>query len=143
MREANSADCSETQHETGAQDSDLPAFLALVDSGTRNLLESMAAGNISADLDAPDHLNYSPPPHHLSPFEGWGLFEAHKDTKLTESLEKQGIALIAKSLLDRFDELSVGSADDEDERSVVNEDEVQEPTVAGNISFCLNFLFGS
>jgi hypothetical protein len=132
MCEANSADCGETQHKTGAQDSDLPAFLALVDSGTCNLLESMATGNISADLDAPDHLNYSPPPRHLSPFEGWGLFEAHEDTKLMESLEKQGIALIAKSLLDRFDELSV-----------VNEDEVQELTVAGNISFCLNFLFGS
>jgi hypothetical protein len=110
---------------------ELPTFLALVDSGTRNLLESISGGNVSGENDGLDNPNYSPPPVQPLPFEGWGVLEAHGDAKLTESLEKQGIALIAKSILARFDELSIGSADNDDEQSVVNEDEVQEPTVAG------------
>jgi hypothetical protein len=59
------------------------------------------------------------------------VFEANKDTDLALSLEQQGIALIAQSLLDRFDEISVGSADNEDERSAVDEDNVPEPIVPG------------
>jgi hypothetical protein len=74
-----------------------------------------------------DH--HSPPP--ILPIEGWGLFEVHEDTELQESLERQGVALVAQSLLDQFDELSIGSADNEEERSDINEDNVPEPTVAG------------
>jgi hypothetical protein len=114
--------------EPGTTPEKLPMFLALVDSGTRNLLESMAGGHAS---DVMDYVNHPSPPFHATPFEGWGLFEAHEDTELAESLEKQGVARLTKSLLDRFDEMSVGSVDDEDERSDVNEDELLEPTVAG------------
>jgi hypothetical protein len=72
-----------------------------------------------------------PPPTNPLPFEDWGLFEAHEDTELSVSLEQQGIALIAQSLRNRFDELSIGSADEGDERSDVDEDEVIDATIAG------------
>ena len=79
------------------------------------------------------------PEHSLEPapipIEGWGLFEANEDTDLALSSEQQGIALIAKSLLDRFDEMSVGSADNNDERSEVDEADVPEPIVSGKC-FC-------
>ena len=71
------------------------------------------------------------PPPISQLFDGWGLFEAYKDTELTPLLDKQGVALIVKSLLDHFDELSVRSTNREDEQLDVDEDEVPEPTVAG------------
>ena len=108
----------------------LPPILGMVDSGTRNLLKSIAGPSRAATENYPEH---TPGPEPLDPLPlgGWGLFEANERTDLAMSSEQQGVALIAKSLLDRFDELSVGSADEGAERSEVDEDEVPEPTLAG------------
>jgi hypothetical protein len=109
----------------------LPSLLALVDSATCNLLVSVAEPYTRvADRGSNDPEHSAPEPE-LSPVEGWGLFEANDNTYLAQALEQQGIALIARSLLDRFDEISVGSLDDGDERSEVDEDEVPEPIVPG------------
>jgi hypothetical protein len=111
----------------------LPPFLGIIDSGTRNLLKSIAGPSREAagsDGNYPEHAP-SPEPPDPSPLGGWGMFKASEDTDLAMSSEQQGIALIAQSLLDRFDELSVGSADDGAERSEVDEDEVPEPSLAG------------
>jgi len=70
-------------------------------------------------------------PLDLLPLGGWGVFEANKRTDLAMSSEQQGIMLIAQSVLDRFDELSIGSADKGVEWSEVDKDEVPEPTLAG------------
>jgi hypothetical protein len=106
----------------------LPPILAMIDDATHNLLASLATPSsrgVSHPADSPE-----PEPF---PIEGWGLFEANEDTELSVSLEQQSVALIARSLRERFDELSVGSADDvdADERSQVDEDEIAEPTVTG------------
>jgi hypothetical protein len=93
----------------------LPSLLSLVDSATHNLLVSVAEPHTRVAVHGPNDPEYSAPEPELSPVEGWGLFEANGDTDLALSLEQQGIALIAQSLLDRFDELSVGSLDDGDE----------------------------
>jgi hypothetical protein len=104
----------------------LPPFLGIIDSGTRNLLKSLTGSSPScADDSDTNHPERAPDSF---PVEGWGLFEANEETNLALSLEQQGIALIAQSLLDRFDELSVRSADDGAERSEDDEDEVPEPT---------------
>ena len=81
-------------------------YLGLVDSATCNLLKSIAKGvteDSDGDVSNSEHASLQPDP---IPIEGWGLFEANEDTKLAMSVEQQGIALIAKSLLDRFEELS-------------------------------------
>jgi hypothetical protein len=108
----------------------LPTDLAMVDSATRNLLTSLAGPYSRVAEDSSNRTERTPEPAPI-PIEGWGLFEANEDTDLALSLEQQGIALIAQSLLDRFDEISVGSADNEDERSAVDEDNVPEPIVPG------------
>ena len=95
----------------------LPTFLSLVDSSTQSLLQSLSMG-INVDNQSDPASNHVAPLPHSSPIpgiSGWGLFEAHGDTELDLSAEEQGIALIAKSLLDRFDELSMGSEDNEAE----------------------------
>ena len=109
----------------------LPSALALVDSATRNLLVSLARPYTQAADSNSNHPEYTTPETEPTPIEGWGLFEANDNTDLALSLEQQGIALIAQSLLDRFDEISVGSVDNGDERSQVDEDEVPEPIVQG------------
>ena len=109
----------------------LPSALAMVDSATRNLLVSLVRPNTQVADSHSNHPEYSTPERELSPIEGWGLFEANDDTDLASSLEQQGIASIARSLLDRFDEISVESLDNGDERSEVDEDEVPEPIVPG------------
>jgi hypothetical protein len=109
----------------------LPTVLALVDSATRNLLVSLAQPYARVADSGSNHPEYSTPEPEPSPIEGWGLFEANDDTDLALSSEQHGIALIAQSLLDRFDEISVGSVDNGDERSEVDEDEVPEPILQG------------
>ena len=98
--------------------------------------EEAASDAEMASSDA-SHRDHTPEPAPM-PVEGWGLFEASEETDLALSLEQQGIALIAKSLLDRFDEISIGSADDEDERSEVDEDEMPEPTVIGKSALLIS-----
>jgi hypothetical protein len=112
-----------------------PSYLALADSGTRALLQSIAAGVITGNRG--DQVSEpAPPSPDLAPIPKWGLFEVHGDTDLALSAEEQGIALIAQSLLDRFDEMSVGSEDDEVERSDDGaENEAPEPTVPGPINY--------
>lgn len=112
--------------------SSLPPYFELVDSGTRNLLQSLVSGVPSTAADDTTYTDQPSPPRGASPIEGWGLFEAYGDTDLPPSLEQQGIALIAKSLLDRFDELS---ADENAERSEVDEDEMLEPVISGKRAF--------
>jgi hypothetical protein len=118
---------SESEQRTAAT---FPPFLALVDNATRNLLTSLAGSSSPAASNGASGHEHTPEP---APIEGWGLFGANEDTELAMSLEQQGVALITQSLLERFDELSVGSAEDADadERSQVDEHEVLEPTVAG------------
>jgi hypothetical protein len=115
---------------TDKHTSTLPTDLATVDNATRNLLMSLA-GPYSRVADSSTNLPERSPEPAQIPVEGWGLFEANEDTDLALSSEQQGIALIAKSLLDRFDEMSVGSADNDDERSEVDEADVPEPIVPG------------
>ena len=117
----------------------MPPFLGIIDSGTRNLLTSLAGVAEPSWAGASNNVNHAAHASEPEPFpiEGWGLFEANEETDLAMSAEQQGIALIARSLLDRFDELSVGSADDDAERSVVDEDEVPEPALAGKHPFYL------
>jgi len=50
------------------------------------------------------------------------------------------VVLIVQSVLDWFDELSIGSADEGAEWSEVDEDEVPEPTLAGKQA-CLYALW--
>ena len=47
------------------------------------------------------------------------------------SLEQQGIAVIAQSLLDWFDKMLVDSEDMDDERLEVDEAETPEPIIPG------------
>jgi len=115
----------------------LPPILGMVDNATRHLLMSLAAPSSHMASSDASHRDHTPEPAPM-PVEGWGLFEASEETDLALSLEQQGIALIAKSLLDRFDEISIGSADDEDERSEVDEDEMPEPTVIGKSALLIS-----
>jgi hypothetical protein len=101
----------------------LPSVLALVDSATRNLLTSLAQPYTRVADSSSNRTERTPEPEPF-PIEGWGAFEANENTDLALSLEQQGVALIARSLLDRFDEFSVGSLDGDDERSKVDEDKV-------------------
>lgn len=112
----------------------LPPLLAIADNATRNLLRSMAgSATDSYDLNATDAVPLSPT--FLDPIYGWGQFTVNENTKLAQSAEEEGIALIAKSLLDRFEELS----GDESERewSEVDEEEIDEPIVTGTSSSLL------
>jgi len=101
----------------------LPSVLALVDSATRNLLTSLAQPYTRVADSSSNCTERTPEPEPF-PIEGWGAFEANENTDLALSLEQQGVALIARSLLDWFDEFSVGSLDGDDERSKVDEDKV-------------------
>jgi len=137
-RREQEPESEEPEEQSPGPSAHLPSYLGLVDNATRNLLKSMATGatNISeGDISNSEHA--SPQPDSI-PTEGWGLFEASEDTELAMSVEQRGIALIAKSLLDRFEELSdVESIDEADERSDVDDDEVREPEVA---SKCYLFI---
>ena len=110
----------------------LPPLLAMADSATRNLLLSLA-GSTSGDKSssAPDITTRSPSP--LDPVYGWGQYIINEDTQLARSAEEEGIALIARSLLDRFDELS--GDESEQERSDVEDEEVHEPIVTREDTF--------
>jgi hypothetical protein len=71
------------------------------------------------------------------------MFEANEDTELAMSTEQQDVALIAKSLLDQFDELSdIGSVDEDAERSDIDEDDVREPEVTSKFSCRIKFNVG-
>lgn len=106
----------------------------MADNATRNLLRSMAGSAAdSYDLNATDTAPLSPT--FLDPIYGWGQFTVNENTELAQSAEQEGVALIAKSLLDRFEELS----GDESERewSEVDEEEIDEPIVTGTSSSLL------
>ena len=117
-----------------------PPYLAFVDSGTRSLLQSLSAGAFTVNRDDPvSNLTPTSPEH--SPIPGWGLFEVHGDTDLALSAEEQGIALIAKSLLDRFEEMSVGSDEAAEERSDDEAgNEIPEPIITGKKRVCQLYL---
>lgn len=114
----------------------LPPLLQMADNATRNLLQSMA-GSI-ADNDTSSNsaaarrwgpvASRSPSPPFVDPVYGWGQYSMNENTELTRSAEEEGIALIAKSLLDHFDELS--GDESEQERSEVDEEEAPEPIIA-------------
>lgn len=110
---------------------DMPMNLRLIDDATRNLLQSFYGTSTHEDASTAETEHNSALQHpDLLPIEGWGIFEANEDTDLAMSLEQQGAALIARSLMDRLDELSDdGSVDRDAERSQVDEDEVPEPMV--------------
>jgi hypothetical protein len=105
-------------------------ILGMVDSGTCNFLKSIAGLSHAAIENYPE---YTPGPEPLDPLPlgGWGLFEANERTDLAMSSEQQGVALIAQSLLDRFDELSIDSADEGAEQSEVDKYKVPYATLAG------------
>ena len=118
----------------------LPPYLALVDSGTRSLLQSLSAGAVTVNRDDPVSDSSPASPEH-SPIPGWGLFEVHGDTDLALSAEEHGIALIAKSLLDRFEEMSVGSDEAAEERSDDEAgNEIPEPIITGKKQICQFYL---
>jgi hypothetical protein len=115
----------------------LPLILGIVDSGTCNLVKSIAGlSYVAAESDG-NYPEHAPGPElpDLLPLGDWGMFKASGRTELAMLLEQQGIALLGQSLLDRFDELSVGSVDDGAERSEIDEDEVPEPTLAGKKAY--------
>jgi hypothetical protein len=121
-------DAEEPASLPGAQ----PPYLAFVDSGTRSLLQSLSAGAVTENQDSPVSGSTPASPEHFPLRTGWNLFEVHGDTDLALSAEQQGIALIAKSLLDRFDEISIGSDEAAEERSDGEADtEIPEPIVTG------------
>lgn len=93
------------------------------------------AGSVNGghDLNATDAGPLSPT--FLDPIYGWGQFTVNENTELAQSAEEEGIALIAKSLLDRFEELS--GDESEQERSEVDEEETDEPIVTGTSSSLL------
>lgn len=65
----------------------------------------------------------------------------HGDTELALSAEMQGVALIAKSLLDHFDEMSIGSDEVAEERSDDEAgNEILEPIVTGKNWVCQFYL---
>lgn len=113
--------------------SELPAYLALLDSGTRTLLQSLTRIDPPANSEAgPIGSHINPPPRSdLAPLPGWGLFEVYGDTELVPSEEQQSVAAIAQAVLDHFDRLSVGSDEEDVERSDVDEEEIREPIVVG------------
>lgn len=112
-------------------------FFDMVDGATRSLLRSLGYSG------PPNSDEYSPPPPEFVPAHsppslqdrfnesGWGLFGNNDDTELVASLEVEGAAAIARSILQRFDDLS---DDSEEERSDVDEREIPEPVVA-SLSF--------
>lgn len=119
--------------QSGNASSELPAYLALLDSGTRTLLQSLTRTGPPADGETgPTGSDLNPPPHSdLAPLAGWGLFEVYGDTELAPSEEQQSVAAIAQAVLDHFDRLSVGSDEEDVERSDVDEEEIREPIVTG------------
>jgi hypothetical protein len=121
---------AETQSAGRSGGGPLPPNIGLIDSGMRTLLQSLGAGALTGNRNdsIPDSVPSPDPP----PIPGWGMFEAYSDTNLALSAEEQGIALIAKSLLDCFDEVLVDSEDDGDERSDDDtNNEIPEPIVTG------------
>lgn len=72
------------------------------------------------------------------PIADWGVFEATANTQLGRSLEEEGVALIAQSLLDRLDDLSGNESNEE--RSDPEDGVVPEATFSGQeFSLLLNF----
>jgi hypothetical protein len=95
------------------------------------LLQSLAVGAIT-DSQSEPATGQTPASPDNAPIPGWGLLEVYGNTELDLSAEEQGIALISKSLLDHFDTLSVGSKDDNAERSDAEPNvEIPELTLAG------------
>jgi hypothetical protein len=68
------------------------------------------------------------PPHHAG--IDWNLFEANEHTRLDESPEQRGVALIAQDIIDRFEQLSANSMDELEERSDVEPIDGLEPVEA-------------
>lgn len=126
---SHGAEAEQPSEEDPATLSALPPLLTMADHATRNLLQSLAGISGDRGESGPlDTATHSPSPPFLDPVYGWGQYTVNEDTKLVQSAEQEGIALITKSLLDHFDELS--GSESEQERSDVDKQEVQEPVVA-------------
>lgn len=122
----------------GAQTSSTPQELTfgmnLVDSGTKNLLQSLAG--VKPTAPSPPT---SPSDDFLhNPITDWGVFAATENTYLNRSQEDEGIALLAQSLLDRLDDLSIdgssGERSDEDDTPVYGDTPPGQSTLLGSIS---------
>jgi hypothetical protein len=143
---ATHMDLAEIREREQQLDAEEPAraqlpYLAFVDSGTRSLLQSISAGAVTENRDDPISNPTPASPEHSPIPGGWNLFEVHGDTDLALSAEKQGVALIAKSLLDHFDEMSIGSDEAAEERSDDEAgNEILEPIVTGKNWVCQSYL---
>jgi hypothetical protein len=125
---------AETQSGGRSGGGPLPSNISLIDSGMRTLLQSLGAGALTGSQN--DSIPDSVPSSDPDPNPGWAMFEAYGDTNLALSAEDQGIALLAKGLLQHFDEVSIGSEDDGDERSDDDaNNEIPEPIVTGKQLF--------
>ncbi|KAF7975989.1 hypothetical protein HWV62_8148 [Athelia sp. TMB] len=133
-RATESQQSAPLSHTDSVPSSGLPAYLSLVDSGTRALLHSLARTQPLSDAETNSTGSHLGPSHtNLAPISGWGLFEAYGDTELAPSEEQQSIAAIAQAVLEHFDNLSVGSEDENVERSDDDEEEFREPIVTVGI----------
>lgn len=131
---------------TGASTSapqDLTFAMNLVDSGTKHLLQSLAG--VKPIAPAPPT---SPSETFLdNPIADWGVFAATENTYLNRSQEDEGTALLAQSLLDRFDDLSLdGSSDERDDEGgipVYGDTQPGASTLHCPIFLSLNCMVGS
>lgn len=100
---------------------ELTFAMNLVDNATKNLLQSMA-GVLQVAPSPPA----SPEENILdNPIADWGVFAATENTYLNRSQEEEGVALLAKSVLDRFEDLSLDGSGDE--RSDMGDTPLYEP----------------
>lgn len=119
----------QSESEPRAASSTFPVEMTLVDSATRALLESMmGTPSRSQGVEVPPP-SRSPSPSFLDPIYGWGVLSASDATQLDRSAEEEGVALIAQSLLARFEELSNEASDDE-RSEAEDEEDPPEPTVS-------------
>lgn len=109
----------------------------LLEDAARNLLSSFL-GSSGDPYPRATREGRSPPSSGIS----WNLYEATEPTHLAPSAEEHSIALIARGLLERFDELSGASDDEPAERSDIEGEELDpnEPIVCG-ARLVLIFLF--
>lgn len=103
----------------------------MIEDGLRNLLHALA-GNTNGQHRQTASRSPSPPGTLID----WNLYNVNEDTNLAPSAEQQRVASIAQDLLDRLDNLSVSSADDEVERSD-DEHSADEPIVTSTFHFHL------
>ncbi|KAF7971706.1 hypothetical protein HWV62_20057 [Athelia sp. TMB] len=101
----------------------------MADSATRNLLQSMVGKRPQVPEAGDSSSNCSHSPIDNYPIDGWGVFEATQNTRLNQSAEQEGVALIAQSLLDRLDDLSGNESNNE--RSDSEGEDIPEVVVPG------------